>query len=107
MTRSSDIEQALLVFLRLSDDGVGTPEDRRNIFELEEQLAGAVNGAGDGEFDGHEFADGWGVLYLYGPKAKALAETAIPLVRRFGPHTGSYVVQRFGGPGTREERLNL
>lgn len=107
MTKSTDSEQALLVFLRLSDDTFGTAEDREGIFELEDQLSAAVKDAAAGEYDGHEFGDGWGVLYLYGPDAKQLAETAIPLVRRFGPREGSYVVQRYGGTGAREERLTI
>ncbi len=107
MTKPTNTEQALLVFIRLSDDTFGTAEDREGIFELEDQLAAAVNDAAAGEYDGHEFGNGWGVLYLYGPDARHLAETAVPLVRRFGPREGSYFVQRYGGTGAREERLEI
>jgi hypothetical protein len=107
MTKPTTSEQALLVFLRLSDDTFGTAEDRERIFELEDQLAAAVKDAAAGEHDGHEFGNGWGVLYLYGPDAKHLAGVAVPLVRRFGPREGSYLVQRYGGTGAREERLTI
>lgn len=107
MTEPLNGEQALLVFLRLSDDTFGTAEDRERIFELEDEMAAAVKDAAAGEYDGHEFGDGWGVLYLYGPDATHLAKIAVPLVRRFGPRVGSYFVQRYGGTGAREERMAI
>jgi len=103
MTQLTNSEQALLVFLRLSDDTFGTAEDRERVFELEDQLTTAVKDAAAGEYDGHEFGSGWGVLYLYGADAKQLAEIVEPIVRRFGPRDGSYLVQRYGGTGAREE----
>jgi hypothetical protein len=107
MTEPTNNEQAVLVFLKLSDDAFGTAEDRERVFELEDQLAAAVKDAAAGEYDGHEFGNGWGVLYLYGPEAKRLAEAAVPIVRRLGAREGSYFVQRYGGTGAREERLTI
>jgi hypothetical protein len=107
MNKAANGEQALLVFLRLSDESLGTAEDREGIFELEDRVVAAVKDAGAGECDGHEFGGGWGQLYFYGPDAKHLADVTIPLLRRFEPRRGSYVVQRYGGAGAREERLTF
>lgn len=105
MTTSTGAEQVLKVFLRLADDAFGTSEEREAIFELEDQLAAAVREAAAGECDGHEFGRGWGVLYFYGPDAGRIGEVAAPLLQRFGAREGSYVVRRYGGTGTREERF--
>src|SRR5688572_21792469 len=105
MNKVNRIDEAVLIFLKLSDDGFGEYEEREAIFDLEDKLEAAVKQHNAGEYDGHEFGEGWGTLYLYGPDAGRLAEVVLPLVRDAAPRDGSYIVRRFGAPGAREERV--
>jgi hypothetical protein len=101
------IDHAVLVFLKLSDEGFGELDEREQIFDVEEKLEAAVSRNRIGEYDGHEFGQGWGKLYLYGPDARTLADAVLPILKDAKPRTGSYVVLRFGGPGASEERVPL
>ena len=104
---ATNTEEAVLIFLKLSDDGFGEYEEREAIFDLEEKVEAAVKENNAGEYDGHEFGDGWGKLYVYGADARRLADIVLPVVRESAPRSGSYVVRRFGAPGAREERVEL
>lgn len=104
---STKAEQALLVFVKLSDDGFGEYGEREAIFDLEEKIEAAVKESNVGEYDGHEFGNGWGKLYVYGADARRLADIVLPIIRDSAPPAASYVVQRFGPPGAREERVEL
>ncbi len=99
-------EEAVLIFLKLSDDSFGEYEEREAIFDLEEKIEAVVTEQ-TGEYDGHVFGDGWGKLYLYGPDARRLSDAVLPVVRDAAPREGSYLVRRFGPPGAREERESL
>lgn len=107
MTTAAKDEQAVLVFLKLSDGSFGEFEEREAIFDLEDKLQSAISQGGIGEYDGHEFGDGWGKLYLYGPDARIVRQSIEKMLREFGPRQGSYVIERYGGPGAREERISL
>ncbi|HEX2060547.1 MAG TPA: hypothetical protein VHK90_07390 [Thermoanaerobaculia bacterium] len=104
---TTNTEEAVLVFLKLSDDGFGEYEEREAIFDLEEKVEAAVKETGVGEYDGHEFGNGWGKLYVYGADARRLADIVLPIIRASAPRSGSYLVQRFGAPGAPEERVEL
>ena len=98
-------QQAVVVFLKLSDDEFGSFEEREFIFDLEERIRTAVQQ--EGEYDGHEFGGGWAKLYLYGPDCRQLSARIVPLLRDFRPLPGSYVIQRPGAPGTVESTLRV
>lgn len=100
-------EEAVLIFVKLSDDSFGEFEEREAVFDLEERVEFAAKTSGVGEYDGHEFGGGWGKLYLYGPDANRLADVVRPIVRASRPSQGSYLVRRFGPPGAREDRESL
>ena len=105
MTHGTEPQQAVLVFLKLADDSFGEYDEREAIFDLEERIEAIVDEDGTGEYDGHEFGEGWGTLYLYGSDAVHLSEIILPILRDAAPREGSYLVRRFGPPGAREERL--
>lgn len=90
------MEQALIVTLRLSSDGFGTPEEREALMDFEEQLAAAIENADAGEFDGDMFGEGECVLYMYGPDADRLFATVEPLLKSCPLTPSGYAVKRYG-----------
>jgi hypothetical protein len=100
-------EEALVIHLKLSDTEFGSFEERERAFSIEDRLESALRNAAQGEYDGHEFGDGWCRFYLYGEDANALAEAVLPVLTSFATLPGSFVLKRFGPPGSNEERISL
>ena len=103
----SRAEQAVLVYIKLSDNEHGTHEERESIFKLESELEKKIDLASLGEYDGNEFGDGFVTLYMYGPDANRLFDAVIETIRNYKPGEGSYVIKRYGSPGAKEERVVL
>jgi hypothetical protein len=74
--------------------------DLAPLFEIEDKLRTAIDGAGLGEYDGHEVAtDGSdGTLYMYGPSADALFEAALPVLETAPFMQGATAKLRYGPP---------
>ncbi|GEM_PF-1047206 len=104
-------EHALLVHIPLSNDEFGSEEEREALFEVEDQLVEAIEGAGVGEYDGNEVGGGEFVMYIYGPDADALFSAAEPVLRALQPPPGEFfAVKRYGKADdleAREERIDL
>jgi hypothetical protein len=107
MTQTQTSEQAVLVYLKLSDDEFGDFDERESVFRLEDEVEPIVSSSGIGEYDGHEFGGGFGTLYIYGSDADRLFEFIIKSIRNHQPRVGSYIIKRYGDVGAREERINL
>lgn len=105
--KSKSADQALLVYLRLTDEQHGEHDEREDIFRLEDRMSDAIAAADAGEFDGNEFGDGFSTLYMYGPSAIRLWEAIAPVLKQFPAPAGSYLVKRFGDVGAPEERIEL
>ncbi len=90
------LEHAVIVHLRLSDDGFGSSEERETLFALQDQMAQAADAAAAGEFDGDLFGQGECVLYMYGPDADRLFASIRPLLRRSPLASGGYALKRYG-----------
>jgi hypothetical protein len=88
--------QEVQVNIKLSDDAFGTDTERRQLFELDQMLASAVEESGIGEWDSHEFGQGFFTLFLIGPSADALFEAIYPILNQFPAPPGSYVLKRYG-----------
>ena len=101
------IEQAVLFYLKLSDDKFGESEEREAIFKLEDELEKKIASAKVGEYDGHEFGKGFATFYMYGPDADKLFDAVKDSIRKHKPRAGSYIIKRYGKPGDKEERVNL
>jgi hypothetical protein len=97
-------EHAVIVRLKLSDEGFGTSEEVEAIHELSDRLAETIEGNGVGEFDGDEFGGGECVLYMYGPDADALFAAIEPALRASPLARGARVVKRFGEAGDRKAK---
>jgi hypothetical protein len=76
------------------------------LFELEDKLRSAIDGAKAGEYDGNEVAvDGSdGSLYMYCPDADRLAEVILPILEATPFMKGAKITKRYGPPedGVRE-----
>ncbi len=106
-TRRSAAEHAVLVFVKLSDEGFGTQEERARCFELEEKLMSAVERGTAGAYDGNEFGGGFFTAFVYGPDADRLFVAMEETLRGWPLPAGSYAMKRYGEPGAREVRVEL
>lgn len=97
-------EQALIVWIRLSDAQSGTKDEREKIFKLEDEVMERIEKSGAGVYDGNEIGEGFFTMYMYGKDASRLWDVALPLLKRFQPPVGSYAIKRYGKPGARQDR---
>jgi hypothetical protein len=89
------MEQAVLVWLKLSGGQFGTTEEQMQIYALEEKLEAIIRDRAVGEFDGHEFGEGRCVLFMYGADADRLfdaiqTELKLTPISRSGAATKRY-----------------
>jgi len=99
--------QALIVTIPLRSGDMGDAEERKHILELENQLAAAIKESKAGEFDGDEFGKGACTIYMYGPSAERLFLVAQPILKKYRPPTGSYLIKRYGKPGSKQDRVAI
>jgi hypothetical protein len=104
---TTEPEHAFIVRWKLSDDSFGGPDERGNVYEIEDALSAAFQRGTFAVVDGHELGGGYGTIYVYGSDANALAARAVPILKRRHPRPGSYVVRRYGPPGADEMRESL
>jgi hypothetical protein len=105
--RKPQKQQALLVYVRLSDEQHGEHNEREDIFRLEDEMIKAIDDASAGEFDGNEFGGGFCTLYMYGTSTTQLWEAVAPVLRKFRLPAGSYAIKQFGEAGAPEEGIEL
>jgi hypothetical protein len=98
------VQQAVIVYLKLSDGGFGAEGEPATLFAVEDAVAAALP---DGAEDGNEIGGGYFAIYAYGPDAEAMLKAIAPVLT--GPliKPGSYAVVRFGPPGAKERRMAL
>lgn len=99
-------EEALIVVIPLSRE-MGTQEENRKLFQLEDELIKTIESGGAGEYDGNEIGEGTFTMYAYGPSANKLFDVAIPVLMRHHLPSGSQIVKRYGKPGAKEERTHI
>lgn len=100
-------DQALLMYLKLSDNELGETRERERIFKLEDALERAISRRRAGELDGDEFGGGFCTIFMYGPDANVLSEAVIATIRGWRPPAGSYLIKRYGELGSREQREDI
>lgn len=96
-------QHALLIDIGLSDAAFGTPEEREAVFELEDGLIEAMSVEPSIEVDGHEFGEGIGRVYVYGPDADRMFALAEPSLRAFAAPKKK-ITRRYGPPGDPDVR---
>jgi hypothetical protein len=89
---------AVIVYLKLSDDQFGHEAEREAIFELENDIAEAIEGCG-GEFDGNEFGGGECTLYMYGENADNMFNAIQPVLKASALSRGGQAKKRYGEAG--------
>jgi hypothetical protein len=90
------LEQAVIVHMRLRDGRFGSPDERKAIEALEDQILLAIDEASAGEFDGNEFGGGECVLFMCGSDADGLYGVIEPLLKAAPAATGGYAIKRYG-----------
>ncbi len=86
-------EQDLLVVLRLSNNLMGTNQERQAIEALADELADAVEAGGFGEYDGEELGGGECILYFCSEQPDQLLTFLRPLLKRSPFGRGAQVVR--------------
>ncbi len=103
-------EHAVLVYLKLSNEHLGTSDEVDDVHELSDRLEEAIEAAEAGEFDGDEFGEGQCTLFMYGPDADALFAAIEPTLRGSPLSRGGYAIKRYGDPDdpdAKEVRVDL
>jgi hypothetical protein len=103
----TNVEQCVIVHVRISYPGFGTSEERDSIYRISEMLAEAIMVEGAGAFDGEEFGGGECKLFMDGPDADRLFEAVFPVLKGWQALKGGYAVKRFGPPGSRSEKVEF
>ncbi len=98
------MKQAVIVYLRLSDGGSGSDEEREALFDLQEQMMRAIADAAAGEFDGDMWGEGECILYMYGPDADRLFAAIEPLLKSCPLASDGYAIKRYGEAGDPDAR---
>ena len=99
-------DHAVIVHFGLSDDEFGSEAERATLGDLGDRLADVVARAGVGEFDGDDFGEGEGVLYLYGPDSELLWQAVEPEVRACALRP-VFALVRPGGPDVAAQRVDV
>ena len=86
---------AVIVYLKLSDDQFGDEAEREAIFDLENDIAEAIEGCG-AEFDGNEFGGGECTLYMYGENADRMFNAIQPVLAASTLSRGGQAKKRYG-----------
>jgi len=100
-------EQAVILKIRLASGPKGNEDEFKRIAKLEDQLAQAVEKASSGDLDGDEFGDGFCTIYLYGPSAERMFASVQHTLKGFRAASGSYVIKRYGKPGSKQDRIEI
>jgi hypothetical protein len=99
-------DQAVIVELR----GAGLPDDvyeKYDLSTLEDQIMGALEGTGLGEFDGNEVGPSGASLYLYGPNADRLFERIENILKNYPLCRSAQVTIRYGPPGAAQRQVTF
>jgi hypothetical protein len=92
------MEQAVIVFLKLSNQQFGAFDEREALFELEDHLADAIAQHNAGEFDGDEIGEGECRIFMYGPNADNLYSSIEPVLKTSTLAAHGYALKRYGEP---------
>jgi hypothetical protein len=100
-----DDRPAVTAWVRLLDPEFGNEREEQRVFELENRVIKAIEGAGAGIFDTNELARGSFGMRLLGDDPDRIVELLRPLLA--DAPAGSYLTIRRGGAGASEERLEI
>jgi hypothetical protein len=97
----------IAVRFKLSTSGqFGSLEERAMVHRFSDSLASVIEDQQIGVFDGDEYGNGEGALFMYGPNADRLFEAVYLLLSTWSPVKGGYAIKRYGVP-ERSERIEF
>ena len=100
-------DEWIAVYFKLSNGEYGTEEERDSIHRFTDKLSEIISESGMGIFDGDEFGNGEGGLFMYGPNADRLFNVVEPSLRGWKPLEGGYAIKRYGAPAGQSERIEF
>jgi hypothetical protein len=100
-------EQALIIAIPLRSGKSGNADELKRLHALEDQLIVAIKESRAGEYDGDEIGEGVITIYMYGPSAERLFAVVRPTLTRFRPPAGSFLIKRYGKPGSKQDRVAI
>jgi hypothetical protein len=100
-------EQALIITIPLHSGKTGNADELKRLHALEDQLIVSIKESGAGEYDGNEIGEGVFTIYIYGPSAERLFAVVRPILKKFRPPTGSFLIKRYGKPGSKQDRVAI
>jgi hypothetical protein len=100
-------EQALIITIPLHSGKTGSADGLKRLYALEDQLIVAIKESGAGEYDGNEIGEGVFTFYIYGPSAERLFSVIRPVLKKFRPPAGSYLIKRYGKPGSKQDKVAI
>ncbi len=89
-------QEWIAIHFKLLGGKLGTADERDRVHEFTDKLASIIEESRTGTFDGDEFGDGEGVLFMYGPDADRLFDVVNPLLKTWEPLRGGYAIKRYG-----------
>jgi hypothetical protein len=104
---SAGEEQALIITIPLHSGKTGNADELKRLYALEDQLIVAIKESGAGEYDGNEIGEGVFTFYIYGPSAERLFSVIRPVLKKFRPPAGSYLIKRYGKPGSKQDKVAI
>ena len=100
-------EQALIITIPLRSGKAGNADELKRLHVLEDQLNLAIKDSKAGQYDGDDVGEGVFTIYIYGPSAERLFAVVRPILKRFRPPTGSFLIKRYGKPGSKQDRVAI
>src|SRR6516225_2769122 len=88
-------QDSVRVHFKLGDREFGTSDERDRVHQLTARLDALIREHRAGEFDGDEFGNGEGTLFMYGPDADRLFETVLPALKDWEALKGGYAIKRY------------
>jgi hypothetical protein len=92
-------KDGVTVHFKLSDSKFGSSEERDSVHRFSDELASLIKEHQVGEFDGDEFGNGEGTLFMYGPEVDRLFEAVHSALQTWEPLRGGHVIKRYGKSG--------
>jgi len=100
-------EQAVVITIPFHSGKAGNADELKRLYALEDQLIVGIKESGAGEYDGNEIGEGVFTIYIYGSSAERLFVVVRPILKKFRPPTGSFLIKRYGKPGSKQDRVAI
>ncbi len=87
-------QEWLLAYFPLQHGAFGSTAERDAAHQFADHLDDALSASGVGEYDGDEYGEGQGCLFMTGPDAQRMFAVVEPLLRAWPVMRDGYVLRR-------------